>query len=257
MATNETTRGKEFALKRVQAGRNAEKRVASALFGAVKKIVAASRTYINDGKLTREQDYINEARKLTAETATDIESYLTAYSRVASKTLGVSADVVDDYLEGRIFGKTFTQRNDRYLSYFAEDMVRMVKAGVLLGYSESQILSAIRTGYKEPYKTSVITKAKRFDVNIDVPSYGRGIFKSSYQNIARNVKATIALAWGQAEQEYGRRSGATGFLVFRGSSYPCPTCDDETAYVHRFGDPFPPFHVSCVCYIQFIYENKK
>ena len=39
------------------------------------------------------------------------------------------------------------------------------------------------TGYKDPYHTSVITKAKRKDINIDVPSYGKGYYKNAYQNI--------------------------------------------------------------------------
>ena len=49
--------------------------------------------------------------------------------------------------------------------------MRMIKAGTLMGYSDQQILSSIRTGYKDPYHTSVITKAKRKDINIDIPSY--------------------------------------------------------------------------------------
>ena len=70
-----------------------------------------------------------------------------------------------------------------------------------MGYSDQQLLSSIRTGYKDPYHTSVITKAKRKDINIDVPSYGKGYYKNAYQNIVRNASQVIALAWGQAEQE--------------------------------------------------------
>ena len=95
----------------------------------------------------------------------------------------------------------------------------MIKAGTLMGYSDQQLLSSIRTGYKDPYHTSVITKAKRKDINIDVPSYGKGYYKNAYQNIIRNASQVIAVAWGRAEQEYGQDNKAIGFYVKRGSSY--------------------------------------
>lgn len=253
---DEKQRGIQFALKRSQAGRNAETHAASILFNAAKKVIAESKTHISpSGGMTREADLISKAQGIMASTAGDIEAYMKAYSEASCKILGIGTETVDEYIGGKIFGETFATRNSRYLANFAEDIVKMIKAGAILGYSDDKVLSAIRTGYKNPYAASIITKAQSKDINITTPSYGRGFYKSSYQNIIRNVRHTIALAWGKAEQEYGESVGAIGFRVFRGSSYPCPTCDDECAYIHKMGDPAPPFHWHCVCAIEFIFEN--
>lgn len=253
---DEKQRGAQFALKRGQAGRNAETHAASILFKAAKKVISESKTYISpSGGMTREAELIGKAQKIMASTSPEIEAYMKAYSEASCKILGIGTETVDEYIGGKIFGETFAARNSRYLSQFAEDIVKMIKAGSLLGYSDDKILSAIRTGYKNPYATSIITKAQSKDINIANPSYGRGFYKSSYQNIMRNVRHTIALAWGKAEQEYGESIGAIGFRVFRGSSYPCPICDDECAYIHKMGDPAPPFHWHCVCAIEFIFKN--
>lgn len=254
---DDASRSANFALKRAQAQRNVESHIAKSLFSAAKSIVAASAAYRTNKTLARKREFERGAQRITQEVQQQVEAYIKAYAEASLKVLGIDGGVVDDYLAGKIFGKTFIERNRAYIKTFASDIVRMVRAGVMMGYTQEQILSAIRTGYKEPFKSSVITKAQRKRISIDTPSYGKGIYHSSYQNIIRNAKATIALAWGQAEREYGERGNAIGFRVFRGSSYPCATCDDECAYIHKMDDPMPPFHVSCVCRVEFIYEEKK
>ena len=247
----------DFAIMRSKAQRNCESHIASLLFSAAKQIVNAAGKYRRGSRITNEQGFINESKAITANTENNIERYIRSYAIAATKTLGIGSENIESFLISDIYGKTSRERTAAYLSNFAEDIVRMSKAGVMINYSDSQLLSAVRTGYKNPYHTSVITKARKYDVNIATPSYGRGIFHSAYQNIVRNARAMVSMAWGRAEQEYGQGNGATGFKVFRGSSYPCAACDDETMYIHKFGDPFPPFHLNCRCYIKFIYNNKE
>lgn len=255
---DDKARGVSFASKRIQAGRNAEAHVAEILYSKVKEIINASRTFISANGITREVELTTIAKNITLTAAKQIEDYLSAYANASYRNLGIESDNLDSFLKGNIFGKTFAQRNTTYLGHFASDIVRMIKAGSMLGYNNDKILSAIRTGYKEPYLSSIITKAAKKDINIKIPSYGKGIFKSAYRNIIRNVRHTIALAWGQAEQEYGKQKGAIGFNVFRGSSFPCPICDDECSYTHKIGESYPPYHYNCVCYIKFIFpENNK
>lgn len=253
---DEKQRGIQFALKRSQAGRNAETHAASILFNAAKKVIAESKTHISpSGGMTREAALISKAQGIMESTAGEIEAYVKPYSEASCKILGIGTGVVDDYLAGNIYGQTFASRNSKYLSQFAEDIVKMIKAGALLGYSDDKILSAVRTGYKNPYAASIITKAQKHDINIANPSYGRGFYKSAYQNLMRNVRETIGLAWCQAEQKYGEEIGAVGFRVHRGSSYPCATCDDECAYVHKLGQNPPLYHARCCCFVEFIFEN--
>lgn len=247
-----------FPARRAQAQRSAEARMAAVLFNAVKDILAASRTHrVGTGPLTRQQELAAEARRITAACARQIQNITEAYSLAAAKTLGTGTAELQQYLNGNIFGKTTAARNARYLRFFADDIVNMISAAAALGYTGDKILSALRTAYRNPYMLSVITKARKQGAQTaDTPSHGKGIYHSAYRNLARNTRGTVALAWGRAEQIYGRHTGATAFRVYRSSSYPCAVCDDEAAYIHHFGDPYPPFHVNCVCGVQFIYERK-
>ena len=144
---DEKQRGAQFALKRGQAGRNAETHAASILFKAAKKVIDESKTYMSpSGGLTRESELLKKAQGIMTSTAPEIEAYMKAYSEASCKILGIGTASVDEYIGGNIFGETFSVRNKRYLSSFAEDIVKMIKAGAILGYSDDKILSAIRTG---------------------------------------------------------------------------------------------------------------
>lgn len=252
---DERKRATNYAEKRAQALRNMEQHIQKILFPVAKNIAAKASKYKRNGKLYNEKAFLSEARTIAATASGEMEQYTKAYALASCRLLGIGSEGVSGFISGNIHGKSLAERNAIYLANFAEDIVRMVKAGTLMDYSDSKILSAIRTGYKTPYSTSVITKARRKDINIATPSYGRGIFHNAYENLVRNATQAISLAWGQAEQQYGKESGATGFRVYRGSSFPCAVCDDECAYVHSLSDPHPPFHINCVCYTRFIYQK--
>ena len=255
---SEVERSVNYAKKRSQALRNCESHLQTILFDVAKKIVSASSKYRVGGRLRNEASFLSDARNIAATASKGIESYTGAYAKASCKILGIGTDNIESFLVGDMFGKTLNERNATYLSNFAEDIVRMIKAGTLMGYSDQQILSSIRTGYKDPYKSSVVTKAQKKDINIATPSYGKGVFRNAYQNIVRNSKQVISIAWGQAEQEYGQDNNAIGFLVKRGSVFPCDICQNEAdAGLHSFRDPYPPFHIGCVCYTQFVFKDSK
>ena len=195
---DELKRSVDYSRKRLQAIRNCESHISDILWKTTQKVITASKRYRGAGRLTNESALLSYAKNVTAEAEESINSYISAYSKVSCKILGIDSENIESFLVSDIYGKTTSERNAVYLGNFAEDIVRMIKAGTLMGYSDQQLLSSIRTGYKDPYHTSVITKAKRKDINIDVPSYGKGYYKNAYQNIVRNASQVIALAWGQA-----------------------------------------------------------
>lgn len=254
---SEIERSVNYAKKRSQALRNCESHLQTILFDVAKKIVSASSKYRSGGSLRNEASFLSDARSIAATASNDIESYTGAYAKASCKILGIGTDNIESFLVGDIFGKTLNERNATYLSNFAEDIVRMVKAGTMMSYNDQQILSSIRTGYKDTYKTSVVTKAQKKDINIATPSYGKGVFRNAYQNIVRNSKQVISIAWGQAEQEYGQEIGAIGFKVFRGSSYPCEICDEQTRYIHKIGENPNPYHLQCCCRAEFVFKDSK
>lgn len=245
----------QYAALRAQALRSCESRLQKLLFAAAKRIVQSSSAYRSGSRLTSETAFLNEARQTTAALTEQVEQAISQYSLAACRTLGIGDESVRSFLAADIYGKTSRQRTSAYLANFAEDVVRMSKAGILLGYTPDKILSAVRTAYRSPYVSSVITRARRYAIDIATPSYGKGLTAAAYKNLVRAAQGVIALAWGRAEQQYGQQSGATGFTSHRGSSFPCPVCDDETTYVHRFGDPYPPYHPRCVCFVRFIYPD--
>lgn len=253
---NENSRSVKYAVKRMQAIRNIESKISDILWKSTQKIITASKRYRGAGRLTDESALLSYAKNVTAEAEESINSYISAYSKASCKILGIDSENIESFLVSDIYGKTTSERNAVYLGNFAEDIVRMIKAGTLMGYSDQQLLSSIRTGYKDPYHTSVITKAKRKDINIDVPSYGKGYYRNAYQNIVRNASQVIALAWGQAEQEYGQESGAVGYFVHRGSSYDCPVCDDLCGYIHPLDTMVIPAHPNCACRVELVFRRK-
>lgn len=246
-----------FALNCAQAQRAAEKRAAAVLFKAVKDILAAARTHrATKKRITRQAALLKKAQRITAPLATQLRQITTAYAHAADRILGTPAADTDRFLASAFFGGTLDGRNTRYLQLFAEDIVKLITAAGELGYDEQKTLSALRTAYRNPYELSVITKAKKNGAAVELAQHGKGTFHSAYKNLARNVRATVALAWSRAEQEFGKESGAVAYRVYRTSSFPCAVCDEEAAYVHHFGDPFPPFHVNCVCAVEFIYNEE-
>lgn len=243
----------DFTKKRLQAQRNAKDHVSSLLYDAAKEIVYLASTYrAGFTDISHSADFVARAEGIVSDIEVRVESYTRQYALASCRLLGISTDVVTSFLDGKSFGKTFADRNGAYLATFAQDIIKMCSAAYQMGYTQNQLLSAVRTGYRAPFATSVITKAQRKGIAIATPSYGRGLYHSAYQNIIRNVQATIAIAWGKAENEYGSKAGFVGFFVHRGSSYPCETCQEQVGWLHRFGDEFPPFHNNCVCYITFV-----
>ena len=245
------------AIARSKAARLCERHIAAAMFSVAKRILAAASKYSHNSRITNEGAFNDEARRIAIGAVDSTEAFISDYALASTKYYGIEGSGIMSFLTSAFHGATSRERTTKYMANFAEDIVRMVKAGVLLGYPSSKILSAIRTGYKDPYHTSIITKARKYDINIATPSYGQGIFHSAYQNIARNARQMIAVAWGMAERQYGEEHGAIGFTSHRGSSFPCPICDDETTYRHKMTDPFPPYHINCVCWVRFIYNDNE
>lgn len=253
----EKERSVMYAVKRMQAQRNVKDHIESVLYSSARRIVELSGEFIgSNGELLSEKVLTSLARNITAESSSVIEGWVEKYCRASVKVLDSKTDAITGLLDDVRFGKTFADRNSEYLSNFAEDVVRMIKAGAHLGYNTDQILSAVRTGYQDPYVNSVITKANGRGFFIETPSYGRGKMHSAYANILRNAQDTIAYAWGIEEGSDAEAKGATGFMVYRGSSYPCAVCDDQCGYVHSMKDQKPPFHNSCVCRVEYLFKKK-
>lgn len=259
--SDEKSRGVAFAVKRQQAMRNASDHVSDVLWKVAENIVKAVRKYrpyYTSKTMSNEAQYAKEVYDIASKAATDIEAYVESYAKASIKVLGLTnKNLLDNYLQQEVFGKTYQQRNREYLRDFADDIVELVKAGVVLRYDETKLINAVRSSYRDPYNLSVMTKAsKEGKYAMSIPHRGKGIHTASYENIIRNVQNTIHLAWGQSELEYGKEGGFMGYYVHRGSSYECDICQSQVGWLHRLDDMVVPLHNHCQCYVTFaISEN--
>lgn len=260
MALSEKERSLLFASKRAQAQRNAADHVASILWKTAESIIKAARKYrpyYQSRTISNFTQYEKEARVIAANAEKAIEKYVEAYSQAGGRVLKIDTKaLVGNYLKHEVFGKTYMQRNSEYLNNFAEDIVKLVRAGVSMRYDERKIINAVRSSYKDPYNRSLMTKAARADNKaMEVPHRGKGVYTASYENVIRNARNTIGLAWTQVEKEYGDRHGAIGFYVHRASSIPCSICDEHIGWLHRMTDPAPMYHTSCKCIVEYVFHK--
>ena len=263
MALSEKQRSLLFASKRVQAQMNAADHVSNILWKTAENIVKAARKYrpyYQSKTMSNVAQYEKEARQIAANAEKTIEKYVEAYSQAGGRLLKIDTkELVSDYLKQEMFGKTYMQRNSEYLSDFAEDIVKLVKAGVSMRYDERKIINAVRSSYKDPYNRSLMTKAaKTSNKAMEVPHRGKGVYTASYENVIRNVQNTINLVWGHTEIAYGEMTGAVGYRTYRNSSYPCDICDEIASVPHRMSEGMLiPAHHRCVCGVKFIFDEKE
>lgn len=247
----------DFAAKRSQAEDNVKERINSVLANTVKNIarktgnvnVASNKdTYISEVLSVAQNDF-RLANRIVAE-------YITEYSKASIKVLGDKDNgALTRMLKGKLFGKSFSQRNDTYMKYFANDVANLLYACKIIGLNASDTSDALLKFFKDPYSSEIISRANKKGANIQTPAYGRGIYHSAYENIIRNAQGTIALAWNKELGSFAKRSGATFFVPHRGSSYPCPLCDSyaERAFpIETYAENAPTYHARCCCYVTFM-----
>lgn len=253
-------KGSEFATKRLQAERNAKSHIDQVLSEAAVSIAqqAAGITIVSSEAMFASLIKVR-AELVISEAMDEINSYIKAYSKAAISVLGdKDTGATGRLLNSELFGKTFMERSETYMQYFFHDVLKIIIAGKRLKMKQSQIVEAVRQQYSAPYATGgLIDQARRKGFQTIVPSYGRGIYHCAFDNIVRNAQGTIAIAWGKEDRNKARRDGVTGFIVFRGSDYDCPTCDGEVNKgIHHINDEMPPYHVNCCCFVEYVYGTE-
>lgn len=183
-----------------------------------------------------------------------------------TETLAV-ADHTDEkehiisFINRHSHGNTLVERVKTYTARYAKELEAAIASGLLLNLAQDKLLSSIKQSRKhpllDPHITQAISKGYSAISRLKLPeTYGVGRTNSSFTALNNLTNFAIAEGWMDYFALAARKNGAIGFMSFRGSSYPCPQCDDETAYFHIFsnGDPIPPYHAHCCCYIVPIYE---
>lgn len=151
------------------------------------------------------------------------------------------------FILGENHGANFDERLTDYVGKYKNELLLLVGAGLLLGIGKSALAKSIGDNLRQPYANPMLKDG------IEAPlTYGRGKSNAMYNAIGSLTRNGIAGAWMKNFYIETRKNGCIGWLVQRGSSYPCEICQ---AYVglQTSEENLPPFHLNCVCYAVPIY----
>lgn len=250
--------GKRYTERMLQAERNVKSHIDDILSDAAKRIAlkASSIRLVSSDDLYR-QTIATLSKSILEDAMNSISEYVRQYSKASIAILDdKDTGSITRLLNSELFGKTFDERNKKYMRYFADDVANILIMCNRLKLNGSKVTEAILSAYRNPYDSDLMSKSmKTAKGAVSIPSYGRGIYHSAYQNIVRNAQGVISIAWNKERKNKAKRDGAIGFYVHRGSSYPCAICDDQVGWLHGMADDIPPFHTNCVCYVEFIFRK--
>lgn len=231
---------KRFALKRVEIASEARK----VIDNIIKRYA---------GKYDPESPF-NEVLK--SECVNDVMLVIREYAAMAGVYLDDIDNGVDAYINETHSGLTYEQRVEEYVSRLFFDFANLYLAYKALGFIVKPGVDFVKENLQGAYAVEgPIQKAINNGADITIPKYGYGISKDAYTQILNSVENMVNSSWGYAQYDYAMRKGARSYVYYRGSSYPCQLCQEQTGY-HRIEDEyfsFPPMHAHCVCFVVYIY----
>lgn len=147
-------------------------------------------------------------------------------------------------------GWTFSSRLEQYAKNFGKQVVMGVAALSLLDIASKSWASSIEGNMRAIYDAPFVKAVARERLSYFSPmKLGRGVPHNMSVALEFLGRQSIANAWMQWSYEEAKKSGAEGYFIFRGSSYPCDFCDDECRW-HDISEPYPlPIHPNCYCYV--------
>lgn len=146
-------------------------------------------------------------------------------------------------------GITFDSKLDEYLNKFATELETLIDAGLFLGLTSSVVARSIGLNLKHPYVNPDLIDGMGRNI-----SYGRGRTNSMYTAISNLTRFGIASGWNRSKLERENKRGALGWVVKRGSSYPCDICDDNCGFYPSIDMVNLPVHPHCCCYAVPIFD---
>lgn len=180
-------------------------------------------------------------------------------NRIIHRTYGTPvAWNVDETVNREIDGRTNKQRIAKYTNRLKFEFETWIAAGIAFSLSKKKIEEAYIKYRLKPFSNPIFNKAvnsKAMATRLrhGGVSYGVGQYVSAEASITRLVRASIEDAYRMAQlSAWGRQPIA--YYVFRGSSYPCQTCDDMQG-LRTLAIDLPPYHPNCCCGAIPIYDG--
>lgn len=190
------------------------------------------------------QMQINEVVDWLRETIDDYFLTLAVYNHEENK------EKILPFILGENHGMTFDERLDGYCSKYRDELLLLMGAGLFLGLTKKVLAKSIGEHLKLPYKNPDLVDG------IAAPlTYGRGRTNSMFTAISDLARFGIARGWMKNWELKTKNDGCIGWVVQRGSTYPCEICDSMVGF-HADESELPPYHLSCCCIAIPIYRNR-
>lgn len=151
------------------------------------------------------------------------------------------------FILGENHGANFDERLTDYVGKYKNELLLLVGAGLLLGIGKSALAKSIGDNLRQPYANPMLKDGIEESI-----SYGRGRTNSMFTAIGNLTRFGIAEAWMKNQYINNRKDGCIGWLVQRGSHFPCELCDSKVGF-HADESDLPLYHSHCCCYAVPIY----
>lgn len=149
---------------------------------------------------------------------------------------------------GESHGSTFEERLSDYCGKYKDELMLLIGAGLFLGIAKSALVKSIGSNLKHPYANQLLAEG------IDAPlTYGRGKSNSMYNAIGDLTRYGIAQGWMRNWELTTAKDGCIGWIVRRGSSYPCDICNDNCGFHSIDEGTNLPLHGHCACFAVPVY----
>ena len=157
-------------------------------------------------------------------------------------------DIILPLVLGENHGATFDERLTDYCEKYKDELMLLIGAGLFLGVTKMMLAKSIGENLKHPYANQLLADG------IDAPiSYGRGKSNSMFNAIGALTQFGIAQGWMRHWELSTAKDGCIGWVVKRGSSYPCSLCDDNCGFHPIDEGTGLPVHNSCCCFAVPVY----
>lgn len=248
---------KAFIRKRVEAEISMQKHLDEALLWAAKEIINISYKYKMKAslfKFSANESLKKEVDAVLARLREKLYQYTETLSVEVSRE---DEDMLVGYINEETYGHTLKERINTYTNRYKFEVEAFIASGLAFGYNVNKLLNTIRANLSAPYNNNLFrntvirggmaaTRIKTGGI-----SYGQGHSNSARNLLLTLTRNTIGSAWMYFRGYSAYLNGATGFYSFRGSSYPCAFCDDQTGY-HPIQEYKGYWHLNCRCFFIFV-----
>lgn len=175
----------------------------------------------------------------------DIDDYFQTFAIADHEE---NRDKILPFILGENHGQSFAERLNDYCGKYRDELMLLIGAGLFLGIGKSALAKTIGDNLRHPYANQML--AEGIDADI---SYGRGRTNSMLTAIDNLTRYGIAVAWMRNWELKTAADGCIGWVVQRGSNYPCELCDSNCGF-HSVGEGTNlPMHGHCACFAVPIY----